>query len=121
MPTDYPNKLQKPSTVGSRVRDTADSYILDSGIGDDVSNAEVLELAEQHDADYVIGKDYLHDQDATTESVNEFLELHALQDVDATPMIPLQPPHHEHYHDLPGHSHYVLGGMVLVPDSVSAG
>jgi len=113
MPTDYPNKLQKPSTVSDRVRDTAGSFILDSGIGnDDLTNADVLDMAAEYDADYVIAKDYLHDQQRTTESVHKFLELYPDHECTATPMIPLQPPHHEHYQDLPGHSHYVLGGMV---------
>jgi len=36
MPTDYPLKLQKPSTVSDRVRTTAETFILDSGIGETV-------------------------------------------------------------------------------------
>lgn len=111
MPTAYPLKLQKPSTVSPRVRETAETFIMDSGIGDDVSNAEVLDLAEKYDADYVVAKDYLHDQDRTTESVREFIDLYNDHDCTATPMIPLQPPFHEHYNDLPGFDHYVLGGM----------
>lgn len=113
MPTQYPRKLQKPSTVSQTIRDTARSFIMDSGIGDDVTNTEVLDLAHEYNADYVIGKDYLHDQDVTTESVREFLRLYESHECDSTPMIPLQPPFHEHYRDLPGHSHYVLGGMAL--------
>lgn len=116
MPTTYPHKLQKPSTVSDRVRDTADEFILDSGIGDDVSNREVLDLAAEYNADYVVGKDYLHDQDATTDSIRRFIDQHAYHDTTATPLIPLQPPHAEHYHqlveqDLDVHEHYVLGGM----------
>jgi len=112
-PTSYPRKLQKPATASSAVRETAATYILDSGIGDDVSNAAVLDLAHKHDADYVIAKDYLHDQERTTESVRTFLDQHADHPTTATPMVPLQPPHDEHYRDLPGHDHYVLGGMAL--------
>jgi len=113
MPTAYPNKLQKPSTVSDRVRDTAESFIFDSGIGnDELTNADVLDMAAEYNADMVVAKDYLHDQQRTTESVREFLDIYADHDCTATPLIPLQPPHHEHYQDLPGHSHYVLGGMV---------
>jgi hypothetical protein len=116
MPTTYPCKLQKPSTVSNRVRDTADEFILDSGIGDDVSNHEVLDLAAEYNADYVVGKDYLHDQDRTTESIKRFIDKHAYHDTTATPLIPLQPPHAEHYQTLVDkgldvHDHYVLGGM----------
>lgn len=111
LPTNYPRKLQKPSTVNDAVRDSASSFIFDSGIGDDVSNDEVLDLAHDYDADYVIAKDYLHNIPRTTESVREFFELYDDHPCTATPMVPLQPPHSDHYHDLQGHSHYVLGGM----------
>jgi len=113
MPTNYPYKLQKPSTISNRVRDTAESFIMDSGIGDDVSNAEVLEYAAEYDADYVVAKDYLHDQDKTTQSVTDFMELYETHDCTATPLVPLQPPFHEHYQDLRGYNHYVLGGMAV--------
>lgn len=111
MATAYPYKLQKPSTANDRVRETADVYIYDSGIGDDTTNAEVLDGATAFDADYVVAKDYLHDQDRTTDSVREFRGLYRGHECDATIMVPLQPPHADHYHDLPGASHYVLGGM----------
>lgn len=111
MPTGYPYKLQKPSTITPRVRDTAESFIMDSGIGDDVSNREVIELAIEHDADYVVAKDYLHDQDRTTESVREFINIFSEYVCDITPLIPLQPPFHKHYQELEGFDHYVLGGM----------
>lgn len=121
MPTTYPFKLQKPSTVSNRVRDTADSFIMDSGIGDTVSNKEVLDLADKYNADYVVAKDYLHDQAKTTESIRDFWNLYDEMTVSATPLIPLQPPFDEHYLQLQevglDHSHHVLGGMV--PDSVS--
>lgn len=113
MATSYPWKLQKPSTVSPRVRETADSFIMDSGIGDDVSNREVIELATKYDADYVVAKDYLHDRDRTTKSVNEFMEIFPEYDCSATPLVPLQPPHHKHYRELEGFDHYVLGGMAL--------
>lgn len=123
MPTNYPYKLQKPSTVGGRVRDTADVFIMDSGIGDEVSNREVLELAMQYNADYVVPKDELHDFETTTENVTEFLDLHETADCDATVLIPVQCDpktdswHTEHLSELPEHSHYVLGGMAV--DEVS--
>lgn len=113
--TAYPRKLQKPSTVNQSVRDSAESFILDSGIGDDTTNTEVLDLAAEYNADYVIAKDYLHDQEATTESIGEFLRLYDNHECNATPMIPLQPSHADHYQQVIDrygeHSHYVLGGM----------
>jgi hypothetical protein len=109
--TRYPYKLQKPSTVSTPVRDTCDKFILDSGIGDDVSNAAVLDIAHKYDADFVIAKDYLHRQEATTDSVHEFFDLYESHACSATPLVPLQPPHDEHYTELSGHTHYVLGGL----------
>jgi len=111
MPTSYPKKLQKPSTISDRVRNTAETFILDSGIGDDVSNQEVIELAEDYEPEYVIPKDYLHEQTATTESVREFMTLFTQSYATAKPLIPLQPPFDKHYKDLSGYDRYVLGGM----------
>lgn len=110
---DSPRKLQKPDNASRVVRDTAETYILDSGIGDDTTNPEVLDLAARLDADFVIPCDILHDQEATTESVRDFLGLFEGHRCTATPMIPLQPPHAEHYQDLAGHDYYCLGGMSL--------
>lgn len=123
IPTSYPYKLQKPSTVRYAVRDTAESFIFDSGIGnDDLDNKEVLDMAEGYDADYVIAKDYLHEPRRTTESVAEFIDYYEKSRCTATPMCPVQPDYVQHYEDLKNHSikgtsitewfdHYVLGGM----------
>jgi hypothetical protein len=100
MPTAYPFKLQKPRNVTPSVRETAETFIFDSGIGDDETNADVLATAERVEADYVIAKDYLHDQPATTASVEEFLTLYD-EPHPSTPMLPLQPPHADHYESLP--------------------
>lgn len=112
IPTAYPWKLQKPATIDRTVRETAtESFIFDSGIGDDTTNEGVLDYAHEHDADYVVAKDYLHDQARTTESVREFLELYPEHPCEATPLIPLQPPFDQHYAQLDEFDHYVLGGM----------
>jgi len=108
---DYPLVLQKPATASTNIRETAETYILDSGIGDDTDPHEILDLSATLDADFVIADDELHDQAATTRNVRRFEDLHAEHDTDATLMTPLQPPHAEHYYDLPDRSHYCLGGM----------
>jgi hypothetical protein len=113
IPHDYPLVLQKPATASPEIRETATSYILDSGIGDETTNADVLDMAARLDADYVIPCDELHDQAATTAAVKDFLARYESHRCDAVPLIPLQPPHDEHYQDLPGHSHYCLGGMAF--------
>jgi hypothetical protein len=123
MPTDYPWKLQKPSTVNDRVRDTAETFIMDSGIGDEVSNQEVLDLAYEYTADYVVPKDVLHDFEQTTSNATEFLSLYENHPCEATVLVPVQcnPKndewHTDHVDDLPTHTHYVLGGMAV--DEVS--
>ena len=108
----YPFKLLKPEHATQPIRDSAAAVILDSGIGDDTTNREVLDLAHELDADFVIAKDYLHDRERTTESVHEFLDLYDDHDCRATPLIPLQPPYDEHYLELSGHPAYVLGGVM---------
>lgn len=119
MKTDYPYKLQKPSTITQPIRDTAEEFIFDSGIGDDVSNEEVLFTADKYNADWVVAKDYLHDQQKTSESVNEFLDIYDDHGFNFTPLIPLQPPFDKHYQALSGFSHYVLGGMAVESVSVT--
>jgi hypothetical protein len=95
--------------------------ILDSAIGEDLSNAEVLEHAIERHATAVVAKDYLHDREATTESIREFVGLH---DPDRHPRayIPLQPPFDEHVRDvypIIEDSHlqhrYMLGGLANAP------
>jgi hypothetical protein len=117
IPTAYPRKLQKPSTVNDPVRDTAESFIFDSGIGDDTTNREVLDAAHSYNADYVVAKDYLHAPDRTTDSIAEFMDIYASHPCTATPMIPLQPPHARHYQRLTDQlgtfDYYVLGGMAV--------
>lgn len=115
--TAYPRKLQKPSTVNDAVRDSAETFIFDSGIGDDTTNREVLDAAHEYDADYVVAKDYLHDRERTTDSVARFVEEYRGHPCDATPMVPLQPPHARHYQELTDtlgtFDTYVLGGMAV--------
>lgn len=120
MPTDYPWKLQKPSTVSDRVRDTAEHFILDSGIGDDVDTVELLDLAASYDPDYVVAKDELHEHEETIANTVELLDRIGSAQTDAEVLVPLQPPYDEHYEKLrekgiTGHK-YVLGGMAI--DSV---
>ena len=113
MPYPYPYKLGKPRHQTPKIRESCTTWIQDSGIGDDTTNAEVLELAAEYDADFVVPCDELHDQPATTEAVHEFLELYDDSDVRATPMIPLQPPYDQHYRQLPDHAAYMLGGIAF--------
>lgn len=109
----YPYKLGKPEHQKPRIRDSCTTWIQDSGIGDETTNKQVLELAKKYEADFVIPCDELHNQQATTEAVYEFLELYDDSDVRATPLIPLQPPYDKHYKQLPDHAAYCLGGIAF--------
>jgi len=119
MPTEYPYKLQKPATASGYIRETADQFIFDSGIGDDTTNGDVLDLAHKHDADFVIACDVLHDFKATADNVAEFFDLYAGHPCEATPMIPVQCDpqsgrwHSDHLPMLPDADRYVLGGMAV--------
>lgn len=114
MPYDYPYKLVKPAHVAPQVANSCETLIMDSGIAnEDLSNNDVLDLAAKYDADMVVAKDYLHDQEQTTESIREFLTVWEEHECRATPLIPLQPPHEEHYKQIDSQYHYVLGGMAF--------
>ena len=118
MPYDYPYKLVKPEHVSKEVANSCETLIMDSGIGDkSISNTDVLDLAAEYDADMVVAKDYLHNRYCTTQSIREFRDKWETHHCRATPLIPLQPPHHEHYLDAPDQYHYLLGGMAFGWDS----
>lgn len=114
----YPYRLQHAGKARDWVQDESLETIMDSGISDeDIGNEEVLDRAHEVNADYVIPADVLGDQGATTRAVREFMRLYERHDCRAKPLIPLQPPYPEHYRELSGHSHYVLGGIALSPPS----
>lgn len=119
MVTDYPFKLQKPSTKSMKVRESSDVYIADSGIGDDTTNRDVIRWATEYNADYVIPCDVLHDFESTTNNVYQFLDIYEWYECDATPLIPVQCDpdngkwHTDHLPQLPNTNNYVLGGMAL--------
>jgi hypothetical protein len=96
---------------------------MDSAISEDLSNEDVLAHAVQRHATAVVAKDYLHDPEATTESIREFVDVH---DPDAHPRayIPLQPPYDEHVagvYPIVEESHlnhrYMLGGLATASPS----
>lgn len=114
----YPYRLQHAENARDWARDESLELIIDSAIGDaDIGNEETLDRAYELNADYVIPNDTLQDQQRTTEAVREFVNLYEDHPCRATPLITLQPPYDQHYRDLAGWSHYVLGGIALAdPD-----
>ncbi|MDR5657672.1 hypothetical protein RH831_10840 [Halodesulfurarchaeum sp. HSR-GB] len=97
---DYPYKLEK--YPGSEtIRDTCVEYILDSNINDpSVTNQEILDMAFERRADYVVPKDTPGNAKETVASLREFRNLmdkHRDLYGHLTPIAPLQPPHKETY------------------------
>lgn len=115
----YPYRLQHAGKARPWVKDESLEVIVDSAImEEEIGNEETLDKADELNADYVIPNDTLHDQGATTDAVHEFVETYERHPCRATPLIPLQPPYDEHYRDLDGFSHYVLGGIAAAEPNV---
>lgn len=72
---EYPYILGRPNEKSPSLSEQADTYIMDSGIGDDsYTNSEVIEAAESVDADVVIPKDIIGDTAQTTENVVDMVQ-----------------------------------------------
>lgn len=113
----WPYRLQNAAECYPASFWRSQDRILDSAIGEDLSNEDVLDHAIERHATAVVAKDYLHDADATTESVREFVELHE-PERHPRAYIPLQPPYDEHVREvypIIEESHldhrYMLGGL----------
>lgn len=113
----WPYRLQNAAECYPASFWRSQDRILDSAIGEDKTNEEVLTHAVERHATAVVAKDHLGDQSATTESIREFIDLH---DPERHPRayIPLQPPYDEHAREvypLIEDSHlehrYMLGGL----------
>jgi hypothetical protein len=118
----WPYRLQNAAECAPASFWRSPERILDSAIDDEsLTNKKVLEMAEEKEATAVCAKDYLHDQDRTTESIREFAQLY--HNGHPRAYIPLQPPYDEHYttvaeiiddHDELSHR-YMLGGLARAP------
>lgn len=102
---EYPYVLGHPKECSPTLASMADTYIMDSKIGDEsVQNEDVIRRAKDIDADVVTPADVLHDPKTTTERILDlFIQL---DDLSYNPeiLIPLQPNpdigaiHTDHYH-----------------------
>jgi hypothetical protein len=113
---DYPYRLVKPSTVRPSVRDRALELILDSGFNnDDVTNEEIIELAQQYNPDYIIPKDYPGRPEETVEMMKQFFDMYDGYNCHARPYVVVQPPYMEtflnHQEFYGQFSRFALGGM----------
>ncbi len=113
----WPYRLQNAAECYPASFWRSQDRIMDSAIGEDLSNEDVLAHAVERHATAVVAKDYLHDQQATTESIEEFVDLHDPEDHPRA-YVPLQPPFDEHVDEvypIVEESHldhrYMLGGL----------
>lgn len=114
----WPYRLQHAGECYDATFSRSNHRLLDSGFDNpELDNEDVLAKAVDRDATEVVAKDYVGDQDRTTASLEEFVELHD-PDVHPPAYVPLQPPYDEHFHDVAGlvdDSHlshrYMLGGL----------
>jgi len=115
----WPYRLQNAEEVSQKGFWRSPERILDSAIGKKRwDNRAVLKRAVEKKATAVVAKDYLHDQQKTTESIREFARLYDETDHPRA-YLPLQPPYDEHFaevseivddHDDLEHR-YMLGGL----------
>lgn len=111
MPYEYPYKLVKPKHVTPSIIDSADVIIMDSGIGDEISNRDVLDKAEKFNCDFIVAKDFLHNQNKTTKSIREFYHQYNKHEYNGDILIPLQENHVEHYYELDQPQRVLIGGI----------
>ena len=111
MPYEYPHKLVKPKNASPSVVNSAEVVMMDSGIGDDNSNKDVLDKAKKFGCDFVVAKDYLHDQDLTTKSIRDFYYQYEKHDYSGDVLIPLQGNHVEHYYEVGEPEKVLIGGI----------
>ncbi|WP_436909958.1 hypothetical protein [Halosimplex marinum] len=113
----WPYRLQNAAECYPASFWRSQDRIMDSAIGEDLTNEDVLAHAVERHATAVVAKDYLHDQEATTESIREFADLHDREEHPRA-YVPLQPPYDEHVaevYPIIEESHlshrYMLGGL----------
>jgi hypothetical protein len=101
--------------------------MVDSAIGEDeVENEMVWNEAKRYNADYVVLKDFLFDQERTTRSIRDFMDgvyESGISSFSGRVFFPLQPSkegridHWKHYKELESelssssHTHFMLGGL----------
>lgn len=118
----YPYALAHEGYVDKELRKSCYELIVDSNKNDpQTGNAQVAGKANHVNADYVIPKDYLGDQERTHQSMVEFRK-HYEDDCSAKPYYVLQPPfdhiyaeHEDFYSDI---NHFALGGLQGLDDKM---
>jgi len=90
----FPWRMNKAHAPEGTHEDMCEHFALDSNFKDDtVTNADVLDLAVDLDADAVVLADVYHDADATVAALRGGLALAADHAFDGTVVLPLQAPH----------------------------
>lgn len=109
----WPWRMEPVHQATASAVQRSDTYILDSSIQhEEIGNQETLDTAHELGADYVVLADVWQDFDATVDRLLDGLNLHADHPCEATPILPLQPPHGECYQELGGQHHvFAIGGV----------
>ena len=121
----YPYGVQRVNDDFESFRETCYDLIVRPERDDGIINKELVQYAEEAQADYIIPKYYHNDREATRESVKNFL--HWYQEGDhqchATPIIPLQPSYTDEYWEnrkfYDQFDHFLLAGMGQFDSDVS--
>lgn len=111
---DWEYRLIRVDDFNESAIDSGIMVILDSGFNaPEVTNETMIESALEHKPQFVIPKDYPGEQEETTQSVRDFLELWRGSEARkySRVLIPLQPPYDEHYREFSDWSFFCLGGL----------
>jgi len=109
----WPWRMQPVHEADRRHRNACESYIVDSSFKDEsITNVDVLDTADQLDAEVAVLADVWQDKDATVDAILSGLETYDDHSFAGEIMVPLQPPHDECYRELEGQADiYALGGV----------
>ncbi|EMA17286.1 hypothetical protein [Haloarcula marismortui] len=118
----YPYALAHEGYADEKVRKACYELIVDSNKNDpETDNADVVERANQVNADYIIPKDYIGDQSRTHDSMVEFQKQYE-SECRAKPYYVLQPPfdyiyteHEDFYSSI---NRFALGGLQGLDDEM---
>jgi hypothetical protein len=123
----WPFRLQPWNESTPSVRRDCSRYIIDSGFGDQGATVDqLIDIAHERRPDFLIPNDTIKTEEVssdvaiteTAEKVSKFLDEIDEPSFPSTVLIPLQPPHDDHYQYLRENyprqakrGHFALGGM----------
>jgi len=109
----WPWRLQPVHEATQSYRNSCEVFIVDSSFSKpNITNQDVLDKAEQLNAEYAVLADVYQDKDATVDALLDGLELYDDHAFGGGVIAPLQAPHDECYKEIEGEVDYVaIGGL----------